>query len=120
MASRTRQDAERRGRRAEQLAAIWLRLKGYSILDMRVKTQLGEIDIIALRKDTLAFVEVKQRPTIEQAQNAVTTRNWYRVSRAAEYWASQRNNFQNKSWRYDLVAIAPLRAPAHFQDYWRP
>lgn len=48
MVSRKRQRAERRGRRAESRAALWLQLKGYSILARRVKLPVGEIDLIAV------------------------------------------------------------------------
>ena len=34
-----RRAAEDRGRRAERIAALWLRLKGYRILGTRVRTQ---------------------------------------------------------------------------------
>ena len=56
-----RQKAERRGREGEAQAAAWLRLKGWSILDTRVKTPAGEIDLVARRGKQIAFVEVKWR-----------------------------------------------------------
>ena len=52
---------EQRGRRAENIAAMFLRLKGYTILDRRCRTPFGEIDIIARRGKTIVFVEVKAR-----------------------------------------------------------
>ena len=59
--SRRRRDAERRGKRGEGWAAWYLRLKGYRIVGRRVRTPLGEIDIIARRGRVTAFVEVKSR-----------------------------------------------------------
>ena len=44
-----RQLAEKNGREGETRAAFWLRAKGWSILDTRVKTPRGEIDIVAKR-----------------------------------------------------------------------
>ena len=55
--------AERRGRRGEGFASLWLRLQGWRVLARRVKTPRGEIDLIARRGHTLAFIEVKWRAT---------------------------------------------------------
>ena len=58
---RRRQANERRGRLAEHIAAIWLIAKGYRLLDRRLKTPGGEIDLLLRHRDTLVFVEVKAR-----------------------------------------------------------
>lgn len=59
-----RRAAERRGRRGEGSAALWLSLKGYRILASRVRTPFGGIDLVALRRGVLVIVEVKARPTL--------------------------------------------------------
>ncbi|HEU0133928.1 MAG TPA: YraN family protein, partial [Allosphingosinicella sp.] len=51
----TRQRAERGGRRAEGLAALWLQLKGWKILGRRVRTPVGEVDLVARRGRIVAF-----------------------------------------------------------------
>jgi putative endonuclease len=56
-----RQRAEARGRRGEAIAAWWLRLHGWRILGERVRNPRGEVDLIARRGRTLAFIEVKAR-----------------------------------------------------------
>jgi len=53
---KARRQREKLGRRAEILAALYLRLKGYRILETRFKTRQGEIDLIAMRKDLLVMV----------------------------------------------------------------
>jgi Predicted endonuclease distantly related to archaeal Holliday junction resolvase len=58
---RDRHSAEKRGRGAETLAAMYLRLHGWSILERRARVPGGEVDIVARRGRTLAFVEVKAR-----------------------------------------------------------
>ena len=120
MASRARQRAERRGRRAENYAALWLQIKGYRILARRVKLPVGEIDLIARRSKIIACVEVKQRRTLDLARQAVPDSAWLRISRAADYWGSQHPHYDQQLWRYDLIAIAPWRWPKHYKDYWRP
>ncbi|MEL6413624.1 MAG: YraN family protein [Pseudomonadota bacterium] len=120
MANRDRRGAERRGRRAERYAAIWLQLKGYKLLETRFKCHLGEVDLIMRRGSVLAFVEVKQRSHLSQAQMAVTPKNWRRIAMAAEVWAAQHTRAQDLDWRYDLVAITPRSFPKHYRDFWRP
>ena len=51
--SNTRKAAEKRGRRAETLAAWWLRLHGWRIVGQRVRNPRGEVDLVAqARQDT--------------------------------------------------------------------
>ena len=120
MANRDRRGAERRGRYAETLAAWWLRLKGYTILATRARLPVGEIDLIAQRGSVLAFVEVKQRKRLADAQTAVSYTNWQRIARAAEIWAGRNPQRAQLDWRYDLITIVPFDRPRHFRDYWRP
>ena len=120
MTNRDRRGAERRGRRAEHYAALWLQLKGYKLLESRFKCHVGEVDLILRRGRTLAFVEVKQRPVLSDAQMAVTAQNWRRIAMAAEVWAAQHPLAANLDWRYDLVAITPRSFPKHYRDFWRP
>ena len=115
-----RQRAERRGRRGEWLAALALQLKGYRILARRVRTSRGEIDLIAQRGSLLVFIEVKARPTVEDALHAVSPRAWERISAAAELWASRRASDPALGWRYDVVAIRPWKWPRHLKEAWRP
>ena len=120
MADRDRRGAEQRGRRAELFAAIWLQLRGYKLLESRFRCRLGEVDLIMRRGQTLAFIEVKQRQELTQAQTAVTAKNWRRIAMAAEVWAAQHPKAAHLDWRYDLVAITPRSFPKHYRDFWRP
>src|SRR3546814_12384183 len=65
------------------LAAWWLRLKGYRILGQRVRCARGEIDLVARRGRTVAFVEVKRRADRTSAAWAVDERALRRVVAAA-------------------------------------
>lgn len=115
-----RQIAEARGRAAERRAALWLRLKGYSILAARVKLPVGEIDLIARKGRLIAFVEVKARARRDDALGCVSVQSWQRISRAAEAWMGQRPAFVDYGWRYDIIALAPGQLPHHLKDAWRP
>src|SRR6201987_4237721 len=78
--------AFRTGLSAETRAAAYLMAKGYRILAKRFRTPHGEIDIIAKRRNLLAFVEVKARSTLDDAAFAVTPRQQARIIDAAQAW----------------------------------
>jgi len=108
----TRRDAERGGRRAERLAAWWLRLKGWRILAMRARTPVGEIDLIARRGRVLAFVEVKARATEAETALALDDYRLRRVVRAAEALLP---HYMRKGdiVRIDAMFVTPWRLPYH-------
>ena len=113
-----RQRAERGGRRAESLAAWWLRLKGWTILARRVRTPVGEIDLIARRGRILAFVEVKARATKAEADLALDDYRLRRVAAGAEAVAHHyaRNG---DHMRIDAMFVTPRRLPRHLANVWR-
>ena len=118
-ASARRRFFERRGRRAEAAAALWLQLKGYRILERRARTPLGEIDLVAARGKMLIFVEVKSRSTFEAGLEAVTPELRRRVEQAARLWVSRHRKTQDWLWRFDIVLLSPGRLPRHMRDAWR-
>jgi putative endonuclease len=108
-----RRRAEERGRRAEAIAAWFLRLKFYRILARRYRTPVGEIDLVARRGRTIVFVEVKQRPSEAQALDAVTRTARRRISRAADLWIAAHPSAANFDQRFDIVIAVPRRLPRH-------
>lgn len=113
-----RTTAERWGRTAEARAALWLRLKGYRILATRYKTPMGEIDLIAARGGSIAFVEIKARAHLEAALHSVSPRARQRIARAAEAFLAQRH-LTSAETRFDLVIVRPKHLPVHVPDAWR-
>ncbi len=109
-----RQIAEQRGRRAERIAAWYLRLKGFRILAQRVKTARGEIDLVARRGAMLIFVEVKARPTLDAGQEILTPQNLKRVKAAVDAVLHRFGNFATA--RIDAIVIAPRRWPRHIEN----
>lgn len=109
MADRKR--AERFGRRAETAIALWLRLQGWRIIDRRVRTPRGEIDLIALHRGTLVFVEVKAR--LRNAETALMAVNQHRIVEAARNWVGRHPNHQGRDMRFDVILLASGRWPRH-------
>jgi len=108
-----RVQAERRGRSAEALAAAYLRAKGYRILARRFRVPVGEVDLVAKRGRTLAFVEVKARRTGDAGIEAITPQGRARIARAAEAYLSRYPAAAALTLRFDVVVIAPWRLPRH-------
>lgn len=96
----------RLGRRGERLARKHLRRCGYRILARNFACAAGEVDIIAARRDTIIFVEIKTR-TSEQHQDILETVSrdkWNRVERAAQHYLSRRAA-RDVPCRFDMIAI---------------
>ena len=114
----SRQAAEQRGRGAETLACWFLRLKGWQVLARRARVSGGEVDIVARRGRTLAFVEVKARATEDAAAMALDEWRLRRVAVAAERLAP-RYMRAGDDVRIDAMFIVPGRWPRHLINVWQ-
>jgi putative endonuclease len=105
--------AFRAGLSAEARAAAYLMAKGYRILAKRFRTPYGEIDIVARKRNLLAFVEVKARANLDDAAYAVTPRQQARIIDAAQGWLMAHPEHADFELRFDAMLIAPRRLPRH-------
>ncbi len=110
----SRKRAENFGRLGENLASLYLRLKLYSIVAKRVKTHVGEIDLIAKKGKSLVFVEVKMRKSQDNLEQALEAVNKRRISRAAGLFLSQNSKYYDYDLRFDVIFIAPYTLPKHY------
>ncbi|VXC45464.1 YraN family protein [Sphingomonas sp. 8AM] len=113
----TRRVAEEAGRRGERLAGWWLRLKGWQIIDRRVRTPVGEVDLIARRGALIAFVEVKTRRSSAELDAAIDERRLARVAAAAELLMT-RCATAGEDIRIDVILLAPGTRPRHIENAW--
>jgi putative endonuclease len=97
---------------------MWLRLHGWRILARRARVPGGEVDIIARRRRTLAFVEVKARATQDAAAMSLDAWRLRRVVTAAERLAP-RYLRPGDDVRIDAIFIVPGRLPSHLPNVWQ-
>jgi len=115
--ARDRKAAEASGRRGERLAGWWLRLKGWRILDRRVRTPAGEVDLVARKGNLVAFVEVKSRASAAELDFAIDERRLSRVAAAAEV-LMPRYAGPGDDIRVDVILLAPGTRPRHIENAW--
>jgi putative endonuclease len=104
------------GLSAESRAAAFLVAKGYRILARRFRTPVGEIDIIARRFNTVVFVEVKARASLDDAAESITDRGKSRIVAAAEFWIARSPDFGACDFRFDAMLVAPGKIPRHIAN----
>ena len=104
------------GLSAESRSAMLLIAKAYRILARRWKTPFGEIDIVARRRHTLVFVEVKARATADAAMEAVTERSRQRIVSAAEMWLAHHPEDGKGDVRFDVIVVTPGKLPRHIPN----
>ena len=113
LAAPARVAAFRTGLSAESRAAAYLMAKGYRILAKRFRTPHGEIDLVAKKRNLVAFVEVKARASLDDAAYAVTPRQQARIINAAQAWLVAHPDHAEMELRFDAILIAPRRLPRH-------
>ncbi len=93
------------GRWGEQMAAEYLKSKGYEILGMNYSVKAGEIDVIAAQGDQLAFVEVKLRKNADFARacESITPAKRAKLKKAAQLWLESRG--EQYYARFDVIEI---------------
>ncbi len=96
------------GFEGEEIAAKFLKNQGYKILEKNYRTKFGEIDVIAMDHETLAFIEVKLRRGRDFGfpSESVDHKKRWQISKVAKYFLS-RKGMGNTICRFDTVSIFP-------------
>lgn len=94
------------GQSGEKIAKEYLISKGYKILEMNYKNRIGEIDIIAMDGDILAFIEVKTRTSYSYgyAFEAVDNRKQRKIINASMVYIKYKNLIDIQL-RYDIIEV---------------
>ena len=97
---------QRLGKEGEDKVEKYLIKKRYKILDRNFECKRGEIDIIALDKDEIVFIEIKTRTTLNYGQpaDAITKQKIKHILRTAEYYLYERN-LEKEKVRIDAIEV---------------
>jgi putative endonuclease len=100
------QTAARLGDRGENVAATYLESQGFRILERQHRGHYVEVDLIAIDRDTIVFVEVKTRATIAAGDptEAVNRVKQQKITRSALAYLKQKGWLERRA-RFDVVAI---------------
>ncbi|WP_010519020.1 YraN family protein [Croceivirga radicis] len=93
------------GRQGERLAVDFLNKKGYRILERNYRYLKAEIDILALKEDTLAVVEVKTRSSnyLQDILETVSSKKMKLLVAAADNYIT--NIDLDLDVRFDVITI---------------
>lgn len=95
----------------EELVASWLERQGAKVLDRNFSCRNGEIDIIASKGSTLAFIEVKTRAReLFDTSQVITSSKQQRIIATAKLYLAK-HHLHNRHCRFDvaIVVIKPLQ-----------
>lgn len=117
---------QQRGRRAqahglatESEAAAALRRDGWTVHARRVRTEAGEIDLVAEKDGLLAIIEVKSRPRLADAAAALTARQRARLLAAAEILLAEHPEWGTAGVRFDVVVVDAAGTVRRIADAFR-
>lgn len=105
-----------KGISAEQQAADYLMGKGWEILQSRYKTPHGEIDLIARCGSTIIFVEVKNRPTMIDALESITSKARQRIAQTAALFLADYHGAWDIA-RFDVITVVHDQCD-HLENAW--
>ena len=96
-----------KGKKGEELAARALLNAGMEIVAKNVRSKYGEVDIVAIEKETIVFVEVKSWSAygLEDLQYGIDTKKQNKIIKTAKYFLSENRKYSNMAIRFDVVFI---------------
>jgi len=95
------------GKKGEKLAVEAMEAAGMSIIARNFRSMHGEIDIVAIDKETIVFIEVKTWSiySIEELQYSLNKKKQYRIIETAKYFLSEHRKYSKMAIRFDVVFI---------------
>ena len=110
----TQTKAQALGALGERIAARWMARDGWQVVDRRWRSGRRDLDLVAIRENVVAFVEVKTRRSTWSGGpvEAVNWRKQRELTRSAQAWLDQRGVLVAPSdavYRFDIVGVVASR-----------
>ena len=102
---------------AEKICLFWLFFCGYKIIANRYKCFAGEIDIIAIHKQQLVFIEVKARIIKQNIEQMLVAKQIYRIRASANYFVAKNQHLVNLPRRFDFIEVS-LFSISHQKNFF--
>jgi len=101
------------GKRGEVIARSYLKKQGYRIIEKNYNTRIGEIDIVAIDKDYICFIEVRSINTgrFDAPEYTIDRRKQNQISKAALMYI-KRNGLEDRNCRFDVVCVEAVNSPS--------
>lgn len=94
------------GKKGEELASKYLKNNGYEVINQNFRCKLGEIDLIAIKNNTIIFIEVKTRSNTKfgTPEQAVDSNKRKHILRTSQVFLAK-NKLNNYDLRFDIISI---------------
>ncbi|MGN0395795.1 MAG: YraN family protein [Coprococcus sp.] len=111
-------NSRQKGNEYEEIAAEYLKNKGYMILDRNYRINKGEIDIVAKDGEYIVFIEVKYRHNFNKgyAEEAVDIRKQRQISDVSIFYLNSRGYGTDISCRYDVITVSGNKTINHIEN----
>lgn len=96
-----------KGDKVEKFVEKHLKNKGLKVIERNFNSRYGEIDLIMLDGDTLAFIEVRFRANTAHGSGAETVdyRKQQKIIKTAQFFLQQSKKYQQLNCRFDVVSV---------------
>ncbi len=107
-----------KGRAGEDRAAAFLEEGGWRIVERNYRTRSGEIDIIAVKGATLAFIEVKSwgACSFSDLGESIGPRKMGRIRETSKIFLSRHRQYECADIRFDVVYVPEGGAVIHLES----
>ncbi|MCL2186176.1 MAG: YraN family protein [Treponema sp.] len=98
----------RLGKQGEEQAAAFLKSSGMEIITQNYRSKTGEIDIIALDRETIIFIEVKTWSVfgMEDLKYGVDIKKQRKIIKTAKFFLLENRKYSNMTIRFDVIFVS--------------
>ena len=100
-------NSKEKGDRGEKIAAEYLTEKGYTIIERNFRSKWGEIDIVAVKADSLSFIEVKSwnKYSDSELEYSINRGKKNRIIKTAKVFLNRNPLYYKKRPAFDVIYL---------------